>query len=146
MGGFIPGPHMPISVTTEPSKNNGVVVFVKEGAGGRAGGARKGPHTTQHSRAVGHSHQSQAGEEPVGPQNWYKEAGGQPAEALPREDVGPHLPPGGWRAGTSQGSRAQTVKGATRPGTQALGESDDLVAWDTQATVLLPDIHAKNTA
>lgn len=36
-----------------------------------------------------------AGEEPVGPQNWYKEAGGQPAEALPREDVGPHLPPGG---------------------------------------------------
>lgn len=63
MGGFIPGPHMPISVTTEPSKNNGVVVFVKEGAGGRAGGARKGPHTTQHSRAVGHSHQSQAGRE-----------------------------------------------------------------------------------
>ena len=36
-----------------------------------------------------------AGEDPVGPQNWYKEAGGQPAQALPKEDVGPHLPPGG---------------------------------------------------
>ena len=35
------------------------------------------------------------GEDPVGPQNWYKEAGGQPAQALPKEDVGPHLPPGG---------------------------------------------------
>ena len=29
-------------------------------------------------------------------------------------------------------------------GTRAVGESDDLVAWDTQATVPLPDIHAKN--
>ena len=36
-----------------------------------------------------------ADEDPVGPQNWYKEAGGQPAQALPKEDVGPHLPPGG---------------------------------------------------
>ena len=36
-----------------------------------------------------------AGEDPVGPQNWFKEAHGQPAEGLPREDVGPHLPPGG---------------------------------------------------
>ena len=36
-----------------------------------------------------------AGEDAVGPQNWYKEAGGQPAQALPKEDVGPHLPPGG---------------------------------------------------
>ena len=35
------------------------------------------------------------GEDPLGPQNWYKEAGGQPAQALPKEDVGPHLPPGG---------------------------------------------------
>ena len=61
MGGFIPGPHMPISVTTEPSKNNGVVVVVKEGAGGRAGGVRKGPHATQHSRTVGQSHQSNSG-------------------------------------------------------------------------------------
>lgn len=31
----------------------------------------------------------------MGPQNWFKEAHGQPAEALAREDVGPHLPPGG---------------------------------------------------
>lgn len=29
-------------------------------------------------------------------------------------------------------------------GTRAVGEGDDLVAWDTQATVPLPDINAKN--
>lgn len=31
-------------------------------------------------------------------------------------------------------------------GTRAVGESDDLVAWDTQASVPLPDINAKNKA
>ena len=31
-------------------------------------------------------------------------------------------------------------------GTRAVSESDDLVAWDTQATVPLPDIHAKNNS
>ncbi|KXZ56431.1 hypothetical protein GPECTOR_1g384 [Gonium pectorale] len=30
-------------------------------------------------------------------QNWYKDTQGLAAEALPREHVGPHLPPGGWR-------------------------------------------------
>ena len=35
------------------------------------------------------------GEDPVGPQNWFKDAQGQAAQALPKEDVGPHLPPGG---------------------------------------------------
>ena len=43
-----------------------------------------------------------------GPQHWYPDAHGRPAEVLPKEDVGPHLPPGGWRAGTSQGSRPRT--------------------------------------
>lgn len=33
----------------------------------------------------------------VGPQNWYQSAHGLPADQLPRADVGPHLPPGGWR-------------------------------------------------
>lgn len=33
----------------------------------------------------------------VGPQNWYTSVHGLPAEQLPRADVGPHLPPGGWR-------------------------------------------------
>lgn len=32
-----------------------------------------------------------------GPQHWYNEAFGAPAEMLPRYDVGPHLPPGGWK-------------------------------------------------
>lgn len=36
-----------------------------------------------------------AGAEPMGPQNWFKEAHGQSAQELPKEDVGPHLPPGG---------------------------------------------------
>ena len=31
-------------------------------------------------------------------------------------------------------------------GTRPIGENDDLVAWDTQATVPLPDIHAKARA
>lgn len=61
MGGFIPGPHMPISVTTEPSKNNGVVVLVKDGMGGRAVGARKGPPPSQHSRTVVHTQSPRAG-------------------------------------------------------------------------------------
>ena len=61
MGGFIPGPHMPISVTTEPSKNNGVVVLVKDGAGGRAVGARKGPPPSQHSRTVVHTQSPRSG-------------------------------------------------------------------------------------
>ncbi|KAG2455112.1 hypothetical protein HYH02_000932 [Chlamydomonas schloesseri] len=30
-------------------------------------------------------------------QNWYKDATGMAAEALPPQHVGPHLPPGGWR-------------------------------------------------
>ena len=61
MGGFVPGPHMPISVTTEPSKNNGVVVLVKDGAGGRAVGARKGPPPSQHSRTVVHAQTPRSG-------------------------------------------------------------------------------------
>lgn len=32
-----------------------------------------------------------------GPQHWYTDVHGPPAEQLPSEDVGPHLPPGGWR-------------------------------------------------
>ncbi|KAG2440350.1 hypothetical protein HXX76_004455 [Chlamydomonas incerta] len=32
-----------------------------------------------------------------GVQNWYKDATGMAAEALPPQHVGPHLPPGGWR-------------------------------------------------
>ncbi|MEW5309753.1 MAG: hypothetical protein WDW38_001615 [Sanguina aurantia] len=32
-----------------------------------------------------------------GPQNWYEGAHGAPADQLPREDVGPKLPGGGWR-------------------------------------------------
>eukprot|EP00879_Flechtneria_rotunda_P012731 GHRR01013295.1.p1 GENE.GHRR01013295.1~~GHRR01013295.1.p1 ORF type:complete len:345 (+),score=158.58 GHRR01013295.1:22-1035(+) len=33
----------------------------------------------------------------TGPQNWYAAAHGPPADQLPKADVGPHLPPGGWR-------------------------------------------------
>ncbi|KAL0045027.1 hypothetical protein WJX82_005766 [Trebouxia sp. C0006] len=143
MGGFVPGPYMPISVSLEPSKNNGVG---KEGSGqGRSGASRKGPPAAQHSRTALHAQQPLTGEDPVTPQNWFKEAQGQPAQALPKEDVGPHLPPGGWRAGTSQGTRAQTTKGSTRPpGTRPIAENDEMVAWDTQATVPLPDIYAKS--
>ena len=63
MGGFIPGPHMPISVTTEPSKNNGVVVLGKDGTGARAVGARRGPPPSQHSRTVVHAQSPRSGTE-----------------------------------------------------------------------------------
>lgn len=33
----------------------------------------------------------------VGPQNWYRDIHGLPAEQLPKADVGPTLPAGGWR-------------------------------------------------
>lgn len=32
-----------------------------------------------------------------GPQHWYNDAFGPPAENLRKADVGPHLPPGGWK-------------------------------------------------
>jgi hypothetical protein len=38
------------------------------------------------------------------PQTWYDEAYGPPASALPPEDIGPALAPGGWR---SQGALGQ---------------------------------------
>jgi hypothetical protein len=62
MGGFVPGPHMPISVSLEPSKNNGVVLSSKEGPGqGRSGTSRKGP-PAQHSRTALHAQQPQTGQ------------------------------------------------------------------------------------
>ncbi len=36
-----------------------------------------------------------------GPQNWYEEQHGPAAEGLPKEDVGPRLPPGGWKSSQS---------------------------------------------
>ena len=53
MGGFVPSPHMPVSVSLEPSKNNGVVLANKDGAGqGRSGAARKGPPAAQQSKTA----------------------------------------------------------------------------------------------
>ena len=63
MGGFVPGPHMPISVSLEPSKNNGVVLPSKEGSGqARSGASRKGPPAAQHSRTALHAQQPQTGQ------------------------------------------------------------------------------------
>ena len=67
-----------------------------------------------------------------GPQHWYPDAHGRPAEVQPKEDVGPHLPPGGWRAGTSQGSRPRTGL-ATSVG----GESSLLLCVSHQAAPVL---------
>lgn len=63
MGGFVPGPQMPISVGLEPSKNNGVVLSSKEGPGqGRSGTNRRGPPAAQHSRTALHGQQPQTGQ------------------------------------------------------------------------------------
>ncbi|KAL6752874.1 hypothetical protein V8C86DRAFT_2739294 [Haematococcus lacustris] len=37
-----------------------------------------------------------------GPQNWYEDNNGPPADALPPSDVGPKLPPGGWRGNITE--------------------------------------------
>ena len=61
MGGFIPGPHMPVSVSMEPSKNIGIVVPPKEGSGGRVGAARRGPPPSQYSRTAVQSQHNHSG-------------------------------------------------------------------------------------
>jgi hypothetical protein len=53
------------------------------------------------------------------PQNWYAQAvkaHGLPAEQLPKGDVGPHLPPGGWR-----GSLPRADDGSVLPALVARG-------------------------
>lgn len=47
-----------------------------------------------------------------GPQTWYEDTHGPPAVALPPQDVGPHLPPGGWRGNQreTKGSPANSLK------------------------------------
>ena len=62
MGGFIPGPQMPVSVSMEPSKNNGMVMSSKEGGGGRPGANRKAPPPAQNSRTAVNAQQPQAGQ------------------------------------------------------------------------------------
>lgn len=58
----------------------------------------------------------------VGPQNWYTAVHGLPAEQLPKADVGPQLPPGGWR-GTQplKGDDAGSVLPSVRGGSTASG-------------------------
>lgn len=46
-----------------------------------------------------------------GPQNWYEDVKGPPAEALPNQDVGPKLPPGGWRGTSNAGTPAKSTAG-----------------------------------
>lgn len=66
----------------------------------------------------------------TGPQSWYAAAHGLPAEQLPKADVGPHLPPGGWRGSlpraedgsvlpslVSRGGGAFGLGGSVPPGT-----------------------------
>jgi hypothetical protein len=52
----------------------------------------------------------------AGPQNWYAQAHGLPAEQLPKGDVGPHLPPGGWK-----GSLPRAEDGSVLPALVARG-------------------------
>lgn len=40
---------------------------------------------------------------PRGPYNWYGESKGPPADKLPTDDIGPHLPKGGWRSVPAEG-------------------------------------------
>uniref|UniRef100_A0A061R2V6 Flagellar associated protein n=1 Tax=Tetraselmis sp. GSL018 TaxID=582737 RepID=A0A061R2V6_9CHLO len=51
-----------------------------------------------------------------GPQNWYTDAHGRPAASLPKNDVGPHLPRGGWRGNETAGSTTGHSHSATGHG------------------------------
>jgi hypothetical protein len=51
-----------------------------------------------------------------GPQHWYAEAHGPPAEHLPPDDVGPHLPPGGWRGSLPRGEDGAVLPQLPRTG------------------------------
>lgn len=58
----------------------------------------------------------------VGPQNWYTSVHGLPAELLLKADVGPHLPPGGWRGNQPlRGEDGAPLLPAVRGGSTAGG-------------------------
>ncbi|KAK9826400.1 hypothetical protein WJX81_008414 [Elliptochloris bilobata] len=57
------------------------------------------PHTSGNVGSDGLNGGS--GERLRGSQSWYSEKHGPPFELRPRQDVGPRLPPGGWRAAGS---------------------------------------------
>ncbi|PNH12269.1 hypothetical protein TSOC_000760 [Tetrabaena socialis] len=91
-----------------------------------------------------------------GVQNWYKDEKGLAAEALPRDHVGPHLPPGGWRPSNpgTVPSKQTALSGSPLPllngirkGTPSTAEYDQrstpppgVPMEGTAANVLLPQI------
>mmetsp|Transcript_28874 Transcript_28874/g.63614 ORF Transcript_28874/g.63614 Transcript_28874/m.63614 type:complete len:1064 (-) Transcript_28874:692-3883(-) len=105
-GPYIPTYQMPVKVPAAPDTTVKQVTrgLMPEPSTGSVSGRKKVPFDPSQR----------------GPQSWYEDSHGAPADALPKEDVGPKLPPGGWRGSTA----GQPVKGM----------------------VSLPDIHAGGAA
>ncbi|GAX86215.1 hypothetical protein CEUSTIGMA_g13628.t1 [Chlamydomonas eustigma] len=86
-GPYLPSQQMPISPEVSTKKVPKGSVIGPE-ASGAAPGSAVVPGSSRLRKAYDPSQR--------GPQNWYEESHGAAAEGLPKEDVGPKLPPGGW--------------------------------------------------
>lgn len=73
-----------------------------------------------------------------GPQHWYAEAHGPPAENLSPDDVGPHLPPGGWRGGLPRGEDGAVLPQLPRTGRATNNNSGLPMSPGHSARVSLP--------
>ena len=105
-----PGPHIPTNqmpVNVAPYERRGIGMAVSNDLPPKP--LHEPRLSSEHSSARG----AKAGSDGRGPQNWYQDVHGSPAQHLPANHVGPHLPRGGWR-GNETGSVVTPVRG-TRP-------------------------------
>lgn len=86
------------------------------GSAAPAAAAGEQPNFSPGGSPGGSPEPGSAGRRLTGPQSWYAQAHGLPAEQLPKGDVGPHLPPGGWR-----GSLPRAEDGSVLPALVARG-------------------------
>lgn len=115
-GPYIPNNQMPSSVAP----------YERRGIGVPAG--LDSPPKPMHDAKRSHEHSANrnahAGSDGRGPQNWYQNSHGPSAANLPRNDVGPHLPPGGWR-GADQGTGTTSSNGALQARRPSRGSIPD---------------------
>lgn len=88
-GPYIPTNLMPVNVT--PYERRGLGLPVPHDA------PPKPMHEAKPSSEQVAMRGVRAGSDGRGPQNWYKDIHGKPGDSLPAREVGPILPPGGWR-------------------------------------------------
>jgi len=115
-GPYIPTYQMPVSVAAAPDVNTKASL-------GRGGAGLSPEHSSVMNSPArpGQPLPRKAAYDPAsekrGPQNWYEDTKGPPAEALPTGDVGPKLPPGGWRGNSTSGAAKMSNAGLPDIGT-----------------------------